>query len=82
MSKDMSFMRADAKAALIYVVKEVLDFEDDSTLVLALKQDNITNIWVILTMSYDHINTLMYKDDQGVDNMVNGAKIHSHLGDN
>jgi hypothetical protein len=51
--------------AFTYVVNEVLDFDEDSSIAMALKQNGITTMWNLLGMTYDNINTLVYKDELG-----------------
>ena len=61
----MPFTKAQSTAAFAYVVDQVLDFDEDSNIALALQQNGITTMWDLLGMTYDDIDTLMYTDDQG-----------------
>ena len=61
----MPFTKAQSMATFAYVVDQVLDFDEDSNIALALQQNGITTMWDLLGMTYDDIDTLAYTDDQG-----------------
>jgi hypothetical protein len=60
----MAFTKAMGRTALAYVIEHVLDFNTNHV-TKAFAQNGITNIWDILGMTYDDIETLTYEDDQG-----------------
>jgi hypothetical protein len=70
----MAFTKTMARTALAYVIEHVLDF-DMNHITMAFAQNGITNIWDLLGMAYDDIETLTYKHDQGATaNITKGDK--------
>jgi hypothetical protein len=58
----VSMTRAEAKEAFNHVLKKVIERWDSSSLKIALLEDGITNIFDLVTILDDAIDSLAYKD--------------------
>ena len=66
----MVFTRADGKLALAHVIKDVFELLDDHPLHTSLLQAGIVEIGDVLSMPYDDILVLTYRDDKGDEHPV------------
>jgi len=62
----MVLSRKKRKEALSYVLKEVLECENDEPLATSLKQNGIEDISFLICMSYHDINSMDYVSDKGI----------------
>ena len=61
----MVFSHAAGRAALVHVLKEVFDLDDDDPLSKSLKEQHLNDIHDLVMHSFEQVQNFTYKDDTG-----------------
>ena len=66
----MVFSRAAGKAALVHVLKQVFDLDDDDPLSKSLAEQHLTDIRDLMSYSFEQVQDFTFKDDTGASTPV------------
>ena len=61
----MVFSHTAGRAALVHVLKEVFDLDDDDPLSKSLSEQHLTDIRDLMSYSFEQVQEFTYKDDTG-----------------